>query len=673
MLMSTAPILELLRERIQCRFPLLLLSTYEEDRWEAELASLALDLGRGLVIWTATEGAQPPLGEGSSSLDPVEFLQQVRHYPREHVFLLKDFHHCLRNPLVIRQMRDLIPVLAEQDKTLLLMSPEPVVPEDLRCDAISITLPLPDLDELRGEFKDLLIQRQHRGEPNLSVSSQELERLLKTVMGLTARQARQSLSRALLGRRAIDEEALALLISEKRQMVRGSDLLEFLDLAEGAQDIGGLESLKEWISRRAEAFSERAKKQGIPAPKGVLLLGVQGCGKSLTARAVARMLSFPLVRLDVSSLLSSDRGQTERNLRDVLNLMETIAPAVLWLDEVEKGFAGVSEENADSTMQRLLGRFLTWMQEKQKPVFVVATANSVTGLPPEMLRRGRFDELFFVDLPNWHERQQIFEIHLRKRRLDPARFDLIRLADMSEGYSGAEIEQAVVTALVDGFSSQTAVGQTQLERAVEDTVPLSVTMEEKIFELREWARTRCRAATPDSRLLQMLEQEQRDRTGHNDQRLELVDDDREQDDEDQEFSWQSLLKDGDIQAGLLEYVARSSEVSFDRLQKDLSPHLEVTGKFGLALRSDPNVVVCLGLSTELAAPLSRLVNDRKLYLQPVAAGEEVSSAGITLPRLPALPDSRVSRPCWLPVTLSIIAPETVDDRLTRIARMMLNK
>lgn len=668
--------LETIRERILCRFPLMFLTTWEEERWEGELASLALDMERGLVIWTATDGAAPALDTGDESHRvPAVFIDQIRSYPKDHVFLIKDFHPCLRDPIVVRHLRDLVPSLAEQRKTILLMGPVDDVPVDLQRDAVSLDLPLPGLDEMREELRDVLIQRQHRGEPNIKLSKREQERLLKTVMGLSANQARQSMARALLGKSKIDDDVYEMLISEKSQMVQGSDLLEFQQLQEGVGDIGGLDSLKEWIGKRGEAFSEKARKRGIPSPKGVLLLGVQGCGKSLTARAVARMLSFPLIRLDVSTLLSADQGQSEKNMRNVLSLTEMISPAVLWIDEVEKGFSGVDADGgaSDTTMIRLMGAFLTWMQEKPAPVFVVATANSVTSLPPEMLRRGRFDELFFVDLPNYHERKDIFDIHLNKRLISPDQFDLGRLSDMTEGFSGAEIEQVVLTAMVESFNKGDALNQNEMEIASEDTVPLSVTMEEKIFQLREWARTRCRPATPDSRVLQMLENEQRAKTGE--EQVTTIDlFDAEDDGDDADETWQSMVEDGQVRAALLQYVSSTGEVTFAQVQQDFQPHVETAGEFGLALRWDPHVVLWEGMSAEIAAPLGKLISDRKLYIHSVdATTYQETSDQITLPRLPAMPDNRVSRASWLPVAVSPVSPDEVDERLCRVARMKLSR
>lgn len=670
-------ILDVLRERIQCRFPVLFLTTWEEERWESEIASMALDMDLGMVSWTATEGASPPITEGDAEhMQPDAFLEQVRKYPKGTVFLLKDFHPYLDNPRVVRLLRDLIPTLTEQNKTILLMSPGVDVPVELRKDAITIELPLPGLDEMREELQELLIQRQYHGEPQIRMTPRQQERLLKAVLGLTCRQARQSLSRALLGRTEIDDQVYSMLISEKKHMVSGSDLLEFYELSEGVDDIGGLEALKDWIGKRGEAFSEKARLKGIPSPKGVLLLGVQGCGKSLTARAVARMLSFPLVRLDVSTLLTSDQGGSEKNLRDVLHLTEMIAPAVLWMDEVEKGFAGAEIEGAgDATMTRLMGRFLTWMQEKSKPVFVVATANSVHGLPPEMLRRGRFDELFFVDLPNYHERKSIFAIHFKKRNLPAQKYNLGQLADQTEGYSGAELEQVVLTAMVEAYNRKESLVQQEIERAIIETVPLSVTMEEKIFQLREWARTRCRPATPDSRVLQMLEEEQRAKTGHEEVGvLDLIEASDLPPDQEAGDSWQTLADEGQVRAALLDYISQAGEVTFAKLQTDFATHINAEGEFGLALRSDSHVVLWHGMSADLAAPLARLISDRKIYVYQVASTEYGEHAKkVPIPKIPALPDRRVARPCWLPVSICAVPPEDVDERLCRVARMQLNR
>lgn len=679
--MATSDTLAQLKSRILSHFSMMFLSTWEEERWEAELAALATEMDRGLVTWTVTRGAQPPLnGNTSAMIDAAEFLRHVPDFPSEQLFLLKDFHPHLADSHIVRQLRDLVPVLIEQNKTLLFMGPETEIPVELQKDALKFDLPLPGLDELHTELKAVLASdNAHRPAP-LVVTSEQEERLVRTMLGLTAAQARKSFQRAFLGRSEVDEEIYSQLIGEKKVMVQGSEMLEFQELTEGVKDIGGLDGLKDWVTKRSLAFSEKARSSGIPAPKGVLLLGVQGCGKSLTSRAIAKLLAFPLVRLDVATLLSGDKGQSEKNMRDVLALMEMIAPAVLWLDEIEKGFAGANgEAGSDSTMVRIMGRFLTWMQENPAPVFVVATANSVTGLPPEMLRRGRFDELFFVDLPNYHERKQILEIHLRKRSFDPTIFDISKLAERSEGYSGAELEQVVLAAMVETYGGADGITQAALEKAREETVPLSVTMEEKIFQLREWAKGRCRPATPDSRVLQMLEAEQRQKAEATGDEHALEDkpfafDPTELEPDEIDEAWKAPAQNGDLPAALLEYVRAHDGVTIPQLQSAFAEFVVTTGEQGLSLRSDPNLILWLGLSAEFAGELSKLISNKRLFLRVTdASAFGAAEAEIKLPKLTALPDNKVSKPAWLPTCLTDLAPDEPETRLERVARMMLAK
>ena len=291
---------------------------------------------------------------------------------------------------------------------------------------------------------------------------------------------------------------MQLILDEKRQVIRKSGLLEYYPVQEGLRQIGGLDYLKYWLGRRAPAFSEAARRFGLPEPKGLLLLGVQGCGKSLTAKAVAAQWHLPLLRLDVGRIFSGLVGSSEENLRKAIRVAESVAPAVLWIDEIEKGLSGIASSGmTDSGVTaRVFGTLLTWLQEKTAPVFVIATANRIEALPPELLRKGRFDEIFFVDLPTPEERQEIFDIHLRRRGRDPARFDLSELTRLSPGFSGAEIEQAVVEGLYHAFADGKELEQAHLVGAISETMPLATTMKEEIARLREWARTRTRPASP---------------------------------------------------------------------------------------------------------------------------------------------------------------------------------
>jgi hypothetical protein len=393
----------------------------------------------------------------------------------------------------------------------------------------------------------------------------------------------------------------------------------------------------------------------------MLLLGVQGCGKSLTARATARLLSFPLIRLDIANLLGSARGESEKNMRKVLTLVESIAPAVLWLDEIEKGFAGAENEGggSDATMLRLVGSFLTWMSEIQKPIFVIATANSVQNLPPEMLRRGRFDELFFVDLPNFDERKHILGIHLRKRGWKPDQFDVDDLAARSEGFSGAELEQIIVTGMIDAFGKGHILQYEDLERAWRSTVPLSVTMEDKIFALRNWAQDRCRRATSDSRVTAMLESEERNDA------LKIPDDD-----ETALPAWAQLAESGQLKAALVEYVRADGDVLFASLMDAMGKYMEVKGDQGLAARANPNTVLWVGMSQPLCELICDLVASKRLYIHPVDIEryKEIQK-GLRLPILKEPTDDRIPRASWLPSSLRC-APHAIHAaRLARIGRM----
>lgn len=665
--MRSEAVLNDIRSRIEAGYPLLFLKTAEEDRWQHALLELSFEIQRVMVIWTVTQGLHPPIAETDSPTASVtQMLGQLGQYPENHLFVIKDFHPYLSDPAVLRSIRDLLPQLIEQRKTLLLMGPVATIPMELEKDAVRIELPLPDYDDLREQFEQTVAVLSTRGAMTLKLSDEDEDRLIKAVMGLTTNEARNAWHLVLPGRSKLDDEVFTTLIAEKRTLASGSDFLEFYDLKENAADIGGLDQLKAWLNQRAHAYSPRAQMQGVPLPKGVLLLGVQGCGKSLTARVTARLLSFPLIRLDVANLLAPQRGESEKNMRNVLNLVESISPAVLWLDEIEKGFAGVETDgqtSSDATMQRLFGTFLTWMSDCQKQIFVVATANSVENLPPEILRRGRFDELFFVDLPNFDERRLILEIHLRKRGWKPDTFDLEEVARRSEGFSGAELEQVIVTALIDAFGQQRVLSQDDLVRAWRTTVPLSVTMEDKIFSLRNWAQNRCRRATSDSRVTSMLDAEQRNDAA----RVSL---------DEMEFtelpSWAQLATAGQLKAGIVEYVRSSGDPLFPDLIEAFEPYMEVSGDQGLALRSNANTVIWAGLSQPLCELVSELISSKRLYIHPTDVERYKSvHKGIRLPVLKEPTDERLPRAAWLPSMLRTAPHPTHSARLSRVGRIKL--
>jgi len=657
--MTTTDALQDLRRRILAGYSLLLLQTYEEERWENELADLALEMEQGLVTWSATAGAQPVLEQSSAPASPEVFLSQIERYPREHLFLLKDLHLYFDRPDVIRKLRDLLPHLAAERKTLLMMSPVETLPLELLKDVTVIELPLPGVIEMRGQLQQA--RRLNQTEAPEPLDKELEERLAKAVLGLTLKEASRAFCNVLQDIDKIDEDIFPRLVAEKRHLIQGSNLLEFFDLEEGLADIGGLDGLKEWMQQRANAFTSDAQTRGITSPRGVLLAGVQGCGKSLSARVIARILGFPLVRMDIGALLESARGSSEQNLRDVLNLMETIAPAVLWLEEIDKAFGGYdSGDGGDATMSRIVARFLTWLQEHSAPVFVVATANKVNALPPELLRRGRFDEMFFVDLPNFEERKEIFQIHLCRRGWKPEKFDLIHLAEQADGFSGAEIEEVVNSAIIESFADQRVLSQKDLEEARERTVPLSVTMEDEIFQLREWARTRCRAATMEYRVMEVLEEEHR--------RGEVT-----QFEEPALPKWMELAEHGQLAAAIIEHVRLHDSVSWGKLLHDFAAYGKQRGEYGLVLKADPKVVICVRISRELADIFCDYIDGRRLYLNPLPASDVKPADRPQLPVVESLGKERASKAVWFPTTIRLLPPSTGSGRLAQVTRIKMGK
>ena len=668
--MTTADAIDDLQSRILAGETLLFLETFEEERWEEELAELAAEVERGLVVWSVTSGPQPPPGaDAESDGGPLGFLAQVAAYPREHLFLLKDFHPFFKEPRVVRQLRDMLRQLAADRKTLIFLGPVADVPLELGKEVTVAELPLPGVEEMRTELDEALASlAESNGEEadRLLPSPQQTDHLVKAVLGLTVREAGRAFRRALLGRDRIDDAVYAQLVAEKRHMVEGSDLLEFFDLDDRVADIGGLEGLKEWIAQRSEAFTTEAQEQGISNPKGMLLLGVQGCGKSLTARATARLLGFPLIRMDIANLLESGRGMSEQNLRDVLRVVETIAPSVLWLEEIDKAFAGFADEaTEDATMSRIVGRFLTWLQEHEAPVFVVATANDVSHLPPELLRRGRFDEIFFVDLPNFYERQHILKIHLAKRGWKSDKFDVEELSNRTEGYSGAELEQVVNSAIIEAHATGRVLTQEDLDVERERTVPLSVTMEDEIFQLREWARARCRPATPEYRVMEVMDEEKRrgeDKAVDDGANATIT------------ARWAELADLGQHRSALIEHVRLHDHVDLAKLQADFAPYMETTGVYGLVLRSDKRVVVWNRMSPEFVDLLADVIAGKRLYLNPVPIDKYVDSPQRPkLPSISELPEEKVDSPVWMPVELRLIPPPMGSKRFSRVVRIKMGK
>ncbi|MGZ6142684.1 MAG: AAA family ATPase [Myxococcales bacterium] len=492
---------------IRARYPLIYLVSWEEQRLDAILADVAQNHGKALLNWSITRGLRRTAGARTLTLseqsrDPVEALNAIAKLTDPSLVVLKDFHPYLDSPPVIRAMRELAQELKSTYTTVILLSPSPVIPVELEKEISVLDVPLPGFRDLYQLLKEIIAVVRQGNKARIDLKREEAEQLIKAAQGLTLSEAENAFAKAIANDGVLDKDDIRLVLEEKRQVIRKSGLLEFIGLDEHLGNVGGMDELKTWLTGRNGAFSEPARRFGLPSPKGLLLLGVQGCGKSLTAKAIASVWALPLLRLDLGRIFSSLIGSSEENLRRAIKVAESVSPTVLWIDEIEKGLAGnAGSAITDSGVSaRVFGAMLTWLQEKTAPVFVVATANRIEALPPELLRKGRFDEIFFIDLPSAAERREIFRIHVAKRRRDPARFDLDALATAAEGYSGSEIEQAVVAGLYLAFAAGEELTQAHVLQALQETFPLSATMGEEIARLRDWSKNRTRPASAAQRL-----------------------------------------------------------------------------------------------------------------------------------------------------------------------------
>lgn len=504
--MSTLERVEELNTLTRAKYPIIYIVSWEERRVEDMLRQVAIDRRKKLYGWTLTNGLAPldlmnAQSVDPSTRDPLKALDFVAHSQEAAMFVLKDFHPFLDDsrggpdhPVIIRRLRDITNDLKASRKTLVILSPTLRFPTDLEKEITVLDYSLPTVDELCLSLDNVVRSAREMAGIKLQMSHEERERVLNASRGLTCIEAENVFGKSLVMRRELN---LKIIIAEKEQLIRRSQILEYYETVEGFENVGGLTLVKSWLRKRGQAFSEKARAFGLPEPKGLLLLGVQGAGKSLLAKAVASQWQLPLLRLDLGRVFSELVGSSEQNMRSALRLAESVSPCVLWVDEIEKGLAGVSGSgSADAgTSARVFGSLLTWMQEKTSPVFVISTANDITALPPELLRKGRFDEIFFVDLPQAEERRDIFAIHLAHRGREPLKYDLNKLALASEGFSGAEIEQALIEGLYDAFESEQDLTDEDILRSIEKTIPLSRTMEHKISALRQWARTHARPAS----------------------------------------------------------------------------------------------------------------------------------------------------------------------------------
>lgn len=500
---------------LKARFPFIYIATYEEDRATKFIKSIVsnqsqIKYPREILIWTQSTGLKSGNSPILNTTNPNKLIEYIEKYDKDSVFILYDFHVYFgtkqkpADPTIVRALRDLIPILKTSNvrKNIIFISPDLVIPDTLQKDIVIYDFPLPKLEDIKDKLNKMISVNKRININTLS--EEDKDKLCKAALGLTMQEAENAFALAMVQDGILDKNDIKVILEEKMQVIRKTGMLEYIESGLGIEDIGGLDNLKKWLLKRNNSWSEKAKKYCIPAPKGVLVTGIPGCGKSLTAKAMSTIWQLPLLRLDLGKIFSGIVGSSEENMRKAIATVEAVAPAILWVDEIEKGLNGVSSSNDSGVSSRIFGTFLTWMQEKTAPVFVIATANNINKLPPELLRKGRFDEIFFVDLPTLNERKEIFRVHLSKRLKDAEVCEKVKpddtkfineLAKLTEGFIGSEIEQVVISALCDAFFENRALEPSDFKKAIENTVPLSTTQKEQILAIREWANVRAVCAS----------------------------------------------------------------------------------------------------------------------------------------------------------------------------------
>jgi SpoVK/Ycf46/Vps4 family AAA+-type ATPase len=510
-------VLERLKILIDSSTPIVVMETVEEMRVVRTVRAASAALNLAAFEWSIASGLvrcgvnlavpdiedpMPPGGYRSSDQDtqaiynsrePAQMLSNLQGISVEAVFILKDLHRHMDDAVVVRRLRDVGQQFSANRRTLVLTGPKIDVPPELRGLVEFLELPLPDRTRLRQIIDETLVRVGKTRTLQRKLNAEGMATIAENLRGLTEEEAERALSQALVARYALCPETATDVLEAKKDMLRRSGMLEFVDSTDGLSAVGGLENLKHWLAKRRGAWSDSARTFGLDPARGVIILGVQGCGKSLCARAIAGEWSLPLVKFDSAAIFDKYIGETEKRIRQVFRVAEGLSPCVLWIDELEKVFAGAGPDSASvdaGVSSRILAAFLSWMQDRKAPVFVAATSNNVSALPPELIRKGRFDELFFVDLPGQSEREQILSIQLAARKRDPKTFDLIKIAAAARGYSGAEIDAAVRTALYSAYTDKSDLTNQHVLDALAQTVPLSITRAEEIDQLRTWAKTR---------------------------------------------------------------------------------------------------------------------------------------------------------------------------------------
>lgn len=492
-IMSSSTVVHDLKTLVLSFHPVIAVETVEEERTIRLVEDVAGELGMTVFAWSVTSGL---VRNGSSQAihgtsEPLGLLRHIEDLTVEGVFVLKDFAQHLGQAPVARKFREVAQKFSRGLSTIVLTSRSFELPDEIEHKVVYFNLQMPSREELRDAVQPVIRRLVATRKVDVTLSSAEFEMLLQTMTGMTLNQARQTIAYAALEDGRLDPADFQRVAERKIQLIRDGGLLEYFPPEDNRYELGGFDRLKQWLARARVGFSEEAKSLNLHPPRGILIVGIQGCGKSLAAKVIAREWSLPLLKLDAGRLFDKYIGESEKNFRRAVGMAEAMAPAVLWIDEIEKAMPTGGGGEADGGLsRRLFGAFLTWLQEKRHPVFIVATANDLTHTPPELLRKGRFDEIFFVDLPTAPERERILEIHLRLRRQDPAAFDMPRLLEATNGFSGAEIEQAVVASLYRALHDRKPLSTDTIVAETQQTVPLSISRREDLQRLREMARGR---------------------------------------------------------------------------------------------------------------------------------------------------------------------------------------
>jgi len=471
---------------LKARYPIIYINTIEEDRVEYVIRkNVKTNLNRSIYSWDFVDGyTNNPNNEGFAKRNPLQALELVERLNAETpaLFLLKDFHRFLTDLSISRKLRNISRILKLQPKTIIIIGSDLNVPKELQDLITVVEFQLPSKDEISQELSRLI------NSLNIKIDSQLFENLASACQGLSLERIRRVFSKIIATYKTIDDNSIVVLLSEKKQIIRQTEILEYYSVDDKITSLGGLDILKDWLKKRKTAFGIQASNYGLPTPRGLLLIGIQGTGKSLTAKAIANDWKLPLLKLDVGKLFGGIVGESESRLRKMINVSETISPCILWIDEIDKAFTNTESKGDSGTSNRVLATFISWLSEKTKPVFVIATANNIDLLPLEIIRKGRFDEIFFLDLPKQEEREEIFKIHLQEFRPNTwESFDSSKLAQASDSFSGAEIRQSIIEGMYHAFYEKREFTTDDICSALKELIPLALLESDQMRRLQNWA------------------------------------------------------------------------------------------------------------------------------------------------------------------------------------------